>query len=74
MADNFGIVTHGFNETVVDSEIEVDEDSLFMAFEHPGEIPERLYSAVSCPPEPPFQILGNRASAFVVPELSEHFF
>ena len=74
MADSFGIVIHGFNETVVDPEIEVGEDSLFMASEHPGEISKRLHSAVSCPPEPPFQILGSPAPSLVVPELSEQFF
>ena len=74
MADSFGIVIHGFNETVVDPEIKIGKDSLLMSSNHPSKIPERFDSAVSCPQEPAFQTLGSPASTFLVPELSKQFF
>jgi hypothetical protein len=74
MADSFSIIVHGFNEAIVDSEVKVSKDSLFMSSEHPSEISQGFDSAVSSPPEPAFQILGCPSSTLVVPEFSEQLF
>ena len=72
MADGFGIVVHRFDYAVIDSNIEVGEDSFFMTSEHPSEISEGFKAAMSRPPEPTLEVFFCPGPAFVIPESSEH--
>lgn len=74
MTDDLGVVIHGFYYTIIDPDIEVCEDSFFMTPEHPGEISERFQPAVSCPPEPAFQILSCPDFACILPQPPEQLF
>jgi len=62
MVDRLGVVIHGFDNAVVDSNIKVGEDPFFMTYEHPSKISEGLESTVSGPPEPSLQVLGSPVS------------
>jgi hypothetical protein len=57
MANSFGIVVHGFNDAVINSQIEIGEDSFLMASEHPGKLSKGFEATMGCPPEPALQIL-----------------
>jgi len=59
VADGFGIVIHGFHGGIIDSEIEVSEDSLFMPSEHSSKVSKGFYPAVGCPPEPALPYLAG---------------
>ena len=74
MADRLGVVIHGFDNAVVDSNIKVGEDPFFMTSEHPGKISEGLESTMSGPPEPSLQVLGSPASSLVAPKSPEQLF
>jgi len=72
MAHSFGIVVHGFDDSVIDSKIKVSEDSFLMTSEHPGKVPEGCEAALSRPPEPAFHVRCGPGVALVVPPSSEH--
>ena len=74
MTDGLGVVVHGFDQSVVYPEVEIGQDAFFMASEHPGEVAQWFDSAVGCPPEPPFEILGCPALASVLPQFPKEFF
>ena len=38
MTDDLGFVVHAFHRSIVDSHVEVIEDIVLMAAQHPGEI------------------------------------
>ena len=54
VADGLGVIVHGLDRAVIDSEIEVGKDSYLMSPEHPGEVPEGFDATVGGPPEPTF--------------------
>jgi len=74
MTNSFGIVVHGFNDSVINSKIEIGEDSFLMTSEHPGKISEGFEATMSCPPEPTLQILCCPGFSRIIPQSSEHLF
>ena len=39
---SFAIAGHGYNDAIIDSKIEIGEDSFLMTSEHPGKLSEGL--------------------------------
>jgi hypothetical protein len=74
MADCFSIIVHGFDDSVIDSKIEIGEDSFLMPSEHPGEISEGFEAAMGCPPEPTLEVFCCPRPASVIPQPPEHLF
>ncbi len=71
MADDLGLVVHSFHCTIADAHLEVVEDALLMAAQHPGKIAHGFEPRMSGPPKPLFEKALGPAFSFVVPEFSE---
>ena len=74
VADGLGAQVHGLHQPVVDSQVEVIQDALFVSSQHPCEVTQGFESAVCGPPEPTFEVPCRPASPFVRPEICEEFF
>jgi len=77
MDKSFGVIVHGFKDAVIDSKIEIGEDSLLMTSEHPGKLSEGFEATMGSPPvcvqrtsrpEPALQVLCRPGFALIVPK------
>lgn len=74
MANSFGVVIHAFNDPVINSKIEIGEDSFFIASEHPDKISEGFEATMGCRPKPALQIPCRPGFSCIIPQSSEHLF
>ena len=71
MTDDLGLVVHALDGAVGDALVEVGQDVLLMAAQHPGEIAHGLEPGMSGPPEPLLQEALGPALALVLPAFPE---